>query len=260
MTNANYKTTWSNVCAGISKYMVRVEVRGSFGSGFFVYKNKNFLFFATAHHVVSNAQRWNDPIILGHRFIENDASLLKNIRIDKPNIILYPNDVALIIVNRKEGGLDWVESVFGDLDSPELLPNDHSVRCGAEVSWAGFPCIVGSGDVLCHFFGHVSNIDVAYRLQNPFARYYLVDGNAINGVSGGPAYIGKSEQTPHPVIWGVVSAYVPNKQQHGTLPGLSVIRPLGEIYQQIQNLMTRDDIERMRKENEMLSQDTEGVT
>ncbi len=57
---------------------------------------------------------------------------------------------------------------------------------------------------------------------------YLVDGVAINGVSGGPAFaiVGKEI-----VIMGVVTAYVPNRATGEVLPGLAVVRSVKQFHE-----------------------------
>ena len=57
---------------------------------------------------------------------------------------------------------------------------------------------------------------------------YLVDGVAINGVSGGPAFrLGvKSAE-----LMGVASAYIPNRATGDVLPGVAVVRDVQEFHE-----------------------------
>ena len=56
-----------------------------------------------------------------------------------------------------------------------LLPANITLPIGSEVGWLGFPGI--DAQTLCFFSGNIS-------ARKPAA--YLIDGVAINGVSGGP--------------------------------------------------------------------------
>ncbi len=60
-----------------------------------------------------------------------------------------------------------------------LVPKDKFLKVGNKIGWLGFPAIQGAN--LCFFSG-----DISAWLQSQMA--YLVDGVAINGVSGGPAF------------------------------------------------------------------------
>ena len=95
-----------------------------------------------------------------------------------------------------------------------LLPEGKYIKVGAEIGWLGFPAIA-SWEQPCFFTGAVS---AWIHDENT----YLVDGVAINGVSGGPAFVVYSAVKAL-VLMGVVSAYIPNKATGETLPGLSVI-------------------------------------
>ncbi len=64
--------------------------------------------------------------------------------------------------------------------------------------------------------------NVSAWLQDESA--YLVDGVAINGVSGGPAFV-YEEDTPALLV-GVVTAYIPNRATGEALPGVSLVRAI----------------------------------
>lgn len=64
---------------------------------------------------------------------------------------------------------------------------------------------------LCFFSGRVSAV---------YDKHFLVDGTAIHGVSGGPAFC---STTGGLRIVGSISAYLPNLVEKGAFPGLSVI-------------------------------------
>jgi hypothetical protein len=68
-----------------------------------------------------------------------------------------------------------------------------------------------------------------YQEQPPI---YLVDGVAVNGVSGGPAFDRSG------LAVGLVSAYVPNQIAPGrTLPGLMIVTPLNLVRYWMEEIM-----------------------
>ena len=64
---------------------------------------------------------------------------------------------------------------------------------------------------------------------------YLVDGVAINGVSGGPAFI------PEKMLIGVVAAYIPNRATGEPLPGLAVVRGVGQFHEVAESFRSLDE-------------------
>lgn len=99
-----------------------------------------------------------------------------------------------------------------------LFDRDHFLKQGVEVGWLGFPAVRRAD--LCFFRGTVS----AY-IENEHS--YLVDGVAINGVSGGPVFSLGFQQAE---LIGLVSAYMPNRATGETLPGLAVVRDVEDLH------------------------------
>jgi hypothetical protein len=70
-------------------------------------------------------------------------------------------------------------SLPGDLGLPKdlvpLLPSSASLDIGTEIGWLGYPSL--AANTLCFF-----SVNVSARSEHS----YLIDGVAINGVSGGP--------------------------------------------------------------------------
>lgn len=103
--------------------------------------------------------------------------------------------------------------VKGDLQLPHvpitMTPVSTPCKVGAEIGWVGFPTI--EPDQLCFFSGTVS----AHRPAN---NAYLIDGVAINGVSGGPVFHWASSGQVQMI--GSVSAYHANRATGEALPGL----------------------------------------
>jgi hypothetical protein len=118
----------------------------------------------------------------------------------------------------------------GDIGFPDdglpLTPKAQHLKAGVEIGWLGYPAIPRAS--LCFFSGHVSAWVEAETA-------YLVDGVAINGVSGGPAFI------PEHVLVGVVSAYVPNRATGEPLPGLAVVRGVEQFHDLAESFRTLDE-------------------
>ena len=145
---------------------------------------------ATAAHVVDHAHYWEEPIRIDH--IISGKSLV--IRRDERAVFLDPaRDTAAVLFPRGELPLPAEALALG--------PKDMILKVGNEIGWLGFPAIPTAS--LCFFTGIVS-------AWVPSQNAYLVDGVAINGVSGGPAFHLLEGDEPVVVI-GVVSAYVPNR-------------------------------------------------
>jgi len=84
---------------------------------------------------------------------------------------------------------------------------------------------------LCFFSGRVSS----YLMEDSL---YFVDGVAINGVSGGPAFTlgAKSAQ-----LMGVVSAYIPNLATGNVLPGVAVVQDVAQFHDLAERFRSFDD-------------------
>jgi hypothetical protein len=100
-------------------------------------------------------------------------------------------------------------------DPLPLAPKGMFLKVGNEIAWLGFPAIPTAS--LCFFAGNVS---AWVQAQSA----YLVDGVAINGVSGGPAFHLSGQDAFPVVLMGVVSAYVPNRATGEVLPGRALTR------------------------------------
>jgi hypothetical protein len=101
----------------------------------------------------------------------------------------------------------------GDLQLPEepirLMPTGQPDSIGGAVGWLGFPNI--EPNTLCFFAGTISARQEARKA-------YLIDGVAINGVSGGPVF--HCPDAHGLQIIGCVSAYHANRATGEALPGL----------------------------------------
>lgn len=196
---------WHQAIDVISPYVVRIWTPQGSGTGFIVSTSKAtpVCAIATAAHVIHHAHYWEEPIRIEH------GASGKTIMLRPANraITVQDNDTAAIIFER------------GDLSLPEnalpLTPRAKYFKPGIEIGWLGYPAIPRAS--LCFFSGRISA-----WVDSESA--YLVDGVAINGVSGGPAFLAPS------ILIGVVSAYMPNRATGEPLPGLAVIRSVDQFH------------------------------
>jgi hypothetical protein len=181
---------------------------------------------ATAAHVVDEAATWEEPVRLENRATKKSLFLRAGDR-----AILRPSDddtAAIVFV--KEQGL------FPDQPLP-LLPEAQAARIGFDIGWVGFPNVAPNN--LCFFLGRVSS-----RLRSE--RSYLVDGVAINGVSGGPAFAPDGDKSL--TILGIVSAYLPNMHPRGALPGLCVVRHVGALHDIVREMKSLEQAKEVEAE------------
>ncbi len=220
---------WHEVVNAVKPYVFKVETPRGFGTGFlFAYAaDKNVCGLATAAHVVEYADKWDEPIEITHFESGKSVRLLPGPARVRP---------GFRIVN-VEKALDTAALVFlkGDMELPgELLPlidPKRHLKVGVELGWVGFPAL--SPDDLCFFSGRVSSW-VEER------EAYLVDGVAINGVSGGPAFhYAEGEKSVR--IVGVISAYAPNRATGESLPGLLVVRDITQLHGVIEKIRSVEE-------------------
>ena len=152
----------------------------------------------TAYHVIENAGK--KPVYVR----------------DADGRTLVVNDRAPGMIYARMGDLDAVVIICSGLDGkpvptvPLLDKRESLLNVGVELGWLGFPRV--APDQLCFFSGRISAIG---------KDHFFVDGTAINGVSGGPAFCITEEG---PKILGSITAYLPNWiEKDTTLPGLSLV-------------------------------------
>jgi hypothetical protein len=208
--------SWQSAVEQIRPYVVRIATPEHTGTGFlFTYAaDGGICGVATAAHAVAQANLWEQPIRLEHTGSGKERLLRPG---ERTIVVDQDTDTAAIVFLRD------------DLPLPARLlpvtPEDESYPVGVEIGWVGFPAV--AREELCFFSGRIS----AWR---PEPKTYLVDGVAINGVSGGPAFHVGDDGLP--LLLGVVSAYLPNKAVGGALPGLSVVQHVGHLDKWVQSL------------------------
>jgi Trypsin-like peptidase domain len=182
---------WDAAIKIVSPHVVKIETPHLYGTGFLAFYNlaHDWCGIATAAHIVSHADEWQQPIR-----IRNEASPVPKFLKAEERVIYLdrPNDSAVVLFLK------------GELQLPEspiaLLPMNEPCSIGVDVGWLGYPAI--EPDSLCFFAGTMS-------ARQATRKAYLVDGVAINGVSGGPVF---HCPTPDRVqVIGCVTAYHANR-------------------------------------------------
>jgi len=218
---------WDESIERVTPYIVKIETPRGHGTGFLCLYNedKSFYGIATALHVVSHADEWQEPIRLRH-FPSGTSVFLKE---PQRHIFSDTNtDSAVIIAQPGEIRLPD--------DSLPLLPTDFSLPIGTELGWLGFPAL--AENTLCFFSGNAS-------ARQDWRHAYLIDGVAINGVSGGPVFY--SREVVGVQIIGTISAYVSNRATGDTLPGLSIARDVSHFHDTIGTIKSVDEAREQKK-------------
>jgi hypothetical protein len=194
--------------------------------------NKTFVGIATAAHVVRYADEWHQPIRLQHHQTSSQAFLRET---DRVIWLDLATDSAVILVPSEKLQLPQVVI--------PLLPMTAPLDIGAEVGWLGFPSV--SPNSLCFFSGNIS-------AREEWRHAYLIDGVAINGVSGGPVMY--STDADGVQIVGSISAYVSNRATGEALPGLAIARDVSYLHDSISTIKSLDEASRQKAAQEASAQ------
>jgi hypothetical protein len=225
---------WEPVVQKITPYIFKIETPAGHGTGFlYLYNdNKTWCGVATALHVVDYANTWKQPIRLTHHS-SSEQIFLK----DSEYIVItdVKTDSAVILFQKP---------IFELPSEPiELIPLDTPLSIGNEVSWLGFPSI--EPYTLCFFSGNIS-------AWQDFRKAYLIDGVAINGVSGGPVtYLHATDGVR---IVGIVSAYRANRASGDSLPGLLYAQDVSHFHGVLHQIRSIDDANKKKLEIEQQQQ------
>jgi len=215
--------SWQKAIEIIEPHVVKIDTPRYSGTGFLCVYNESKLLcgIATAAHVIAESDRWQEPIRIQH-FISGEEKLLKehdrfifiNLKLDTTVIIFAKNKIPF------------------PKDALRFIPKGKRLKVGNEIGWVGFPSVSPSN--LCFFAGSIS-----CWLNN--LRTYLVDGVAINGVSGGSVF-----RTTEKGIYliGSVSAYLPNKA--GITPGLAMISHVEQFQSVIKTIKDLDEAKKKK--------------
>ena len=178
--------------------------------------------------LVSYADDWQQPI----RLLHEDSQSVSFLR--EPERVIfqdYEKDSAVILVDT--GKLKFPETLI------PLLPSSSPLAIGTEVGWLGFPAVAPHS--LCFFSGNIS-------ARQDWRHSYLIDGVAINGVSGGPVIYSTDAEGVQ--IIGSISAYVSNRATGEALPGLSIARDVSYFHDMISNIKSWDEASKQKAEQQ----------
>lgn len=212
---------WQESVEYLTPFLVKISTPRGSGTGFLLSNSQNhsIVAVATAAHVIDQAHYWEEPIRIDH-----PGGKSQLLRAESRSILLdEQKDTAAILFTNSD-------LEFPTKPCPEITPQGLWLKTGIEVGWLGYPAV--SPQTLCFFSGRIS----AYLAQQ---QAYLVDGVAINGVSGGPTFFlaGPSGCT----VIGVVSAYIPNRATGDALPGLAVIRDVIQFQQLVKSFKSLEE-------------------
>ncbi len=218
---------WDEIVERVAPSIVKIETPRGHGTGFLCFYNedKNLCGIATASHVVEHADDWQEPLRIMH-LTSKTTQFVKDV--DRVIWTERSKDSAVIVTN------------IGDLQLPEspipLLPVERRLPIGIEVGWLGYPALAEY--TLCFFSGNIS-------AWQDWRNAYLVDGVAINGVSGGPVIY--STPTDGVQIVGSISAYRANRATGEALPGLSIAQDVSHFQESTSRIKTIDEANRQKK-------------
>jgi hypothetical protein len=207
-------TIWQEAVDAVEPWVVKISTTQGTGTGFLVYRSSAHPVcgIATAAHVIDHAHYWEQPIRIEHP--KSGTTVL--LHLDERSVYLDEDkDTAVIIMSGNELPLPK--------QPPVLWRESGHLKIGNEVGWLGFPAVASRH--LCFFSGRVS----CYIRDE---KSYLIDGVAINGVSGGPTFFPFSTGGVCAIV-GIVSAYIPNRATGNILPGVSLVRDVSPFLELI---------------------------
>jgi hypothetical protein len=238
---------WDEAIKQISPHVVKIETPDGFGTGFLAFynDNKTWCGIATAAHVVSHADLWQQPIRVHHEGSKRPRFL--NLH-DRVIMVDYSTDSAVVLFPK------------GDLELPQipiaLLPAGQPCGIGIDVGWLGYPTI--EPHTLCFFAGTVSARQSIMQTRSS----YLIDGVAINGVSGGPVFHCRTPNDNMNLnleIIGTVSAYQANRARGEVLPGLLRAQDVSHFHDVMQYVRDIEEANRKKAEFDAKQQATAGT-
>lgn len=225
---------WEASVEKIGPYVVKIDTPTGSGSGFLFAFNeeKTLCGIATALHVVDDTETWGHSLKVNIQSFHKAAFLREADR----SIFKDPDtDCAVILFERSK--LDLPDELI------PLRPIASPISIGAEVGWLGFPAIAPL--TLCFFSGTVS--------ARQDSKKYLIDGVAINGVSGGPVFLQENGLVQ---FVGVVSAYRANRAAGETFPGLLVAQDVSHFHSVLAHLKTLDEAKKKSLDAKPSSEDS----
>lgn len=187
---------------------------------------------ATARHVL-DFRCGTDVVMRFERFDDEDR-LINTVTVrsqsdaaDRPFGFYKHSDIGFIHLPADD---DSGSRLFADDEDPlRVLPDDRRLTAGSWVAWAGFAGQVEhflEHSQLCLFQGTVSAF--GRRADRAGHAYYIVDGHAAPGVSGGPVW--ETHPTDGLQVAGIVSSLRADPPSAGpAIPGFCCFEPLNPL-------------------------------
>ncbi len=217
----------------VSQFVVRVQTRQGYGTGFIFWKNQEICAIATAGHIIESATEpeWETPI----RITQSNGKLVHVYPHDRW-VVPRINDLDAAVIVVRNNALDIPR------DLVPLYEGSPEITIGSRIGWLGYPALVDANILRPSFFsGVISNI-----FPDP-VNQYVIDGVSIHGVSGGPVFCLPSEGS-NTFIIGLITSYhvnrVPVGQNVEAWPGLLVSQSVSVYKPIIQNF---DSIEQAKQ-------------
>ncbi|MBL0211354.1 MAG: trypsin-like peptidase domain-containing protein [Holophagaceae bacterium] len=219
---------WHEAYEKVLPHILRIETPDGAGTGFLFGYNadRSLAAIATAAHVVDRAHAWKQPIKIIHHTSGQEVFLQGHERVV---FLDRKRDSASILV--PTGTLPLPESPLPLMDVKQIK------KVGVVLAWVGFPSV--AYPELCFFTGSVS----AFLFNDDC---YLIDGVAINGVSGGPVFDALTGNQPELV--GSISAYISNRVGGASLPGLLRAQDITSFHEALQTVRSLDEARKMEEE------------
>lgn len=233
---------WDQIVEKITPHIVKIETQSSHGTGFLSLYNEDqtLCCVATALHVVSYADKWQQPIRILHHSSGETVFLEEN---DRVIFTDWETDSAIILFSKHD-------FPFLPEEPESIFPNDSIINIGVEVGWLGFPAVAPYD--LCFFSGKISALREYSSEKYGDRKAYLIDGVAINGVSGGPVIY--SNPADGIQIVGTITAYWANRATGESLPGLSFAQDVSHFYEVASRIQSMDEANKKKAEFEKSQQ------
>jgi len=212
---------WAKALETLRNYIFKISTPETQGTGFLItrYKSGPLCGIATAYHVIHHSHTWEEPIKIIHTASDKQV-ILRN-----PDRFIFANPQMDIAIT---GFMNE------DLDLPEteltLAPEGKYLKQGIQLGWVGYPALAPN------HFSFFSGFISCYLNDQ---KAYLVDGVAINGVSGGPAFTVIGKEKIH--LIGLVSAYIPNRAAGESLPGVCFVVGMYSLYKIIKTIRSVEE-------------------
>ncbi len=147
---------WDQIANKVAPYIVKIETPTGSGTGFLCFYNedKTLCGVATALHVISHADEWQEPVRINH-IHSGSVEFLKEH--DRFIYLNWETDSAIIIF--PVGNFPFPGSPI------PLLPVKDPITIGSEVGWFGFPGLSIAQDVsyFHDVIQHIKSLDEARK-------------------------------------------------------------------------------------------------